>query len=86
MARSGGLTFGGHLADIGGGIGKGVGGLVGGTLGGVTGGNDGLFAAALAVGVYYYLSHYGGGVPSSASSSTPLPATHPIPRQTGTTG
>lgn len=90
------MSVGGHLSDIGRGLGSGLGGLVGGigggigqtisgvgsgitgTISGVTNGSPWVFVAM--GGLAYVLLH-----PNvSPAGASPVPATHPIARQTGT--
>ena len=93
MARPG--SFGGHLADIGGGLGSGLGGLVGGlgkgvggAIGGVGGGLTSTLGGVtnnspwmlLVLGGAAYLLFAKPAIPTQANS-TPLPATQPLPRQ-----
>lgn len=88
-------SFGGHLADIGGGLGSGLGGLVGGigrgvggAIGGVGGGITSTIGGVtnsspwmfLVLGGAAYLLFVKPSVPTQANT-TPLAATHPITRQ-----
>lgn len=88
-------SFGGHLADIGGGLGSGLGGLVGGigsgvggAIGGIGGGITSTIGGVtnqspwmlLVLGGAAYLLFAKPSVPMQANA-TPLAATHPLPRQ-----
>lgn len=96
MAQS---SIGSQIADIGRGLGQGLGGLVGQTVGGIGSGlgqavgglgsglnqtisgiTNGSPWALLALGAAAYLLLHPGISPAGAP---PTPATHPIPRQTG---